>query len=160
MVDSKIVEEPLPDFQPMGEADVKFPRWANKFERMLVDSIDGDSVPIALINHERLLTQDICPPKVSIYRMKIQPTYSKLSVKRMRIDDKYMREYEYLDINMLYTGLMQCIKQATGILKFPKHTGHEMRMLVTLITLTGTDFTRHLPQVALLYLLYLLYLLS
>jgi hypothetical protein len=28
----------------MGEADVKFTRWADVYERILVDSIDGDSV--------------------------------------------------------------------------------------------------------------------
>lgn len=38
---------------PLGEADVKFVRYADLFQRLMVDSIDGDSIPIALVHHER-----------------------------------------------------------------------------------------------------------
>ena len=38
---------------PLGEADVKFVRYADMFEKLQVDSVDGDSIPIALLHMER-----------------------------------------------------------------------------------------------------------
>lgn len=43
----------LDGLPPLGEADVKFTRYADLYQRLMVDSIDGDSVPIALLHHER-----------------------------------------------------------------------------------------------------------
>jgi hypothetical protein len=40
------------------------------------------------------------------------------------------------------------VKQCSGRLALPTHQGHEMGMLVALIALTGTDFSRHLPQLS------------
>ena len=54
---SSSVRDEEMDMTPMGEADVKFVRYADIFGKLLVDSIDGDSVPIALVHHERLLGQ-------------------------------------------------------------------------------------------------------
>ena len=48
----------------LGEADVKFTRYADEYDDLLVDSIDGDSVPIALLHHELTLRKELCPPKV------------------------------------------------------------------------------------------------
>jgi hypothetical protein len=42
----------------------------------------------------------------------------------------------------------QAIKQCTGRVDMPTHRGHEMEMLVALIGLTGTDFSRNLPQLS------------
>lgn len=56
LASSSVREEEI-DLPAMGEADVKFVRYADMFGKLLVDSIDGDSVPIALVHHERLLNQ-------------------------------------------------------------------------------------------------------
>ena len=74
MVGGAVQREVLSDMLPKGEADVKFVRWADKFRRIVIDSIDGDTVPIALIHHERLLHADVIPPRVAVYRMKIKLT--------------------------------------------------------------------------------------
>jgi hypothetical protein len=43
----------LPDLPPMGEADIKFLRWAEHFGGdMVAFSIDGDFIPIALMQYE------------------------------------------------------------------------------------------------------------
>jgi hypothetical protein len=51
----------------LGEADVKFTRYADEYDHLLVDSIDGDSVPIALLHHELTLRKELCPPKVRFF---------------------------------------------------------------------------------------------
>lgn len=48
-----VKREELDGLPPLGEADVKFTRYADLYQRLMVDSIDGDSVPIALMHHER-----------------------------------------------------------------------------------------------------------
>lgn len=53
----------------LGEADVKFTRYADEYDHLLVDSIDGDSVPIALLHHELTLRKELCPPKVRFFCM-------------------------------------------------------------------------------------------
>lgn len=136
----KVVCEEITDLTSMGEADVKFTRWADQFGRLLVDSIDGDSVPIALMHYELKTTQSAEPPQVAIYRYKIRLDKEQ---KRQRY-----KEYEYLHIPQLYHGLQDCIRQALGKMVLHAHQGHEIRMLISLITLTGTDFSRHLPQVS------------
>lgn len=159
----------ISDMPALGEADVKFPRWAERYPKILIDSIDGDTIPIALLQHELLLQQEKCPPKVTVYRMKINLKGSKPTattektkpVKRKgtsqtdlttteegttKTPKRPPREYEYCDIHMLYQGLLQSISQSLGPIRSPSHSGHEMRMVTTLILLTGSDFTRQLPQ--------------
>ena len=58
------------------------------------------------------------------------------------------RRYEFLDITLLYEMLKDVVAQSVNRAVIPSHTGHEVRMLVCLIALTGTDFSRGLPQVS------------
>lgn len=125
---------------PMGEADVKFVRYADLFHKLLIDSIDGDTVPIALLHHEACLARGECPPKMSVYRMEI----------KTKSDDKKRkkgRTYEYLDIHSLYLALRTAVLQSCGRTLMPTHAGCEVRMLIALIALTGTDFSRNLPYI-------------
>jgi hypothetical protein len=151
--------EVMSDLPPLGEADVKFTRWADKYEKLLVDSIDGDSVPIALMHFERKLMQEVCPPKIAIYRYKVNIQAKQPAAKKAKTTadttgagtsaaKKKGKEYEYLDIHTLFLALQQGVKQTIGMLKLQQHEGHEIRMIIALITLTGTDFSRHLAQVS------------
>jgi hypothetical protein len=74
----------LTDLPPMGEADVKFLRWAQVFQGDIVAySVDGDFIPIALIHHERqlLVEKRQQPFRVALYRMKYKmPPVAKKSV--------------------------------------------------------------------------------
>jgi hypothetical protein len=133
----------------MGEADVKFTRYADRYGRLMVDSIDGDSIPIALMHLERELRTT--PPErvsqVSVYRLEL---HAPRGEKRPAGGEEKARRrtYEYVNINALYQALLQAIAQCVGRVTLPSHQGHEMAMLVGLIALTGTDFTRHLPQLS------------
>lgn len=120
----------------------------------MVDSIDGDSVPISLIHHEMRLSQGVCPPRVCIYRMEINPPASKRKRDEKKAASKPVRSYEYLDILPLYQALKTVVLQSIGRTHLPLHSGHEVRMLVSLVCLTGTDFSRGLPQVKLILIFY------
>jgi hypothetical protein len=152
---------------PLGEADVKFTRYTSLFPKLMVDSIDGDSVPIALMHLERSLrsTTPQRIPEISIYRMELRlvgTTRSTTVAGKKRNspeptsgepdEDKHSkrerRTYEFVHINPLYWGLKQAIAQSVGRVTIPTHQDHEMAMLVALIALTGTDFTRNLPQMS------------
>lgn len=58
------------------------------------------------------------------------------------------RTYEYVDIACLYAALRTAVLQSIGRTHLPLHAGHEVRMLTALVCLTGTDFSRGLPQVS------------
>ena len=145
----------LDDLEPLGEADVKFPRYADMHATLLVDSIDGDSVAIALRHHELCVRRGACPPRVSVYRLELKTPDAKADAKpdaegrkRKTPDAKPKRAprtYEYVDIPALYEGLLQAVAQSAGRVLLPSHRGHEMAMLLALVGLTGTDFSRGLP---------------
>lgn len=143
---SAIQQEPLPDLPPMGEADLKFTRHASRHGKLLVDSIDGDSIPIALMHYEQELRRATPPPLISVLRLELrlpgEPS------KRKSDGGRAPRTYEYVNIHALYTGLKDTIAQSTGRIRVPTHAGHEMAMLIALIALTGTDFSRNLPQMS------------
>lgn len=133
-----------------------------------MDSIDGDSIPIALLHHEMCLRRATPPPIVHVYRLELnrgKKTDSETApaVKRTADGDAKNaappkrayckgsnppRTYEYVNIHALYEGLKDVISQSVGRIVMPSHAGHEMAMLVSLITLTGTDFSRNLPQLS------------
>jgi len=141
----------LGDLEPLGEADVKFPRHADRHGALVVDSIDGDSVPIALRHHELCLRRGACPPRVCVYRMELKPPAPRPDPAQGKPAPKRKRApttYEYVHVQALYEGLLQATAQCAGRVLLPSHRGHEMAMLIALIGLTGTDFSRHLPQLS------------
>lgn len=143
----RVVCAPLEGLPALGEADVKFTRFADMFGRLVVDSIDGDSIPIALMHHERCLRRASPPPLVSIYRIELKTRDDK----KRAADGQGKpsgRAYEHVNVHALYEGLMQAVAQSNGRIRSMTHAGHEMAMLVALIALTGTDFSRNLPQLS------------
>jgi hypothetical protein len=114
----------------------------------MVDSIDGDSIPIALVHHEMCLRRATPPPMVSIYRLELKVGGG---TKRSSDGEKKKtgpRTYEYVNIHALYEGLKEVIAQSMGRLSLASHVGHEISMLTSLISMTGTDFSRNLPQMS------------
>ena len=156
---------------PLGEADVKFTRYADIYKDLLVDSVDGDSIPIALLHTEeavRDLTRGsmrpddlrAAPPRVCIYRIttRVHGEEARPSPpKRAKGDPSPQgeakpkiarRTFEYVSIPLLHTRLRDVVDQCLGRGRSASHEGHYMSMLVGLIGLTGTDFSRQMPQVS------------
>jgi len=69
---NQIQRRALEGFPPLGEADLKFVRHASMHGSLLVDSIDGDSIPIALMHHEAELRKGLPPPNVAVYRLELK----------------------------------------------------------------------------------------
>lgn len=167
--DGALITRELPHLCPLGEADIKFLRYADIYRDLLVDSVDGDSIPIALLHTEaamRDLTRgsmnpdDLrgAPPRVCIYRIttrvqgeddppaKRAKTEAKTETKT---DTKISRRtFEYVSIPLLHSKLRDVVMQCMGRVRPASHDGHLMSMLVGLIGLTGTDFSRQMPQVS------------
>lgn len=143
---NQILRRTVEGMPAMGEADLKFARHATHHGSLLVDSIDGDSIPIALMHHEAELRRGMPPPMVAVYRLELHVNTPVPGQKRSAAEAaRKARTYEYVNIHALYAGLKDVIAQSTGRVRIPTHAGHEINMLVSLIVLTGTDFTRKLP---------------
>ena len=166
-------ERVLEEFESLGEADVKFPRYTTMYPYLQVDSIDGDSVPIALLRVERLLREGEHPLgtfNISVRRMvsRIPETSAEKKARvaeagaadesrKRKVGDACSksqtprREYEFLNVLGLYGVLVQNV--LVPLRGPPNHgcrlsvKGHEMQVLVGAIGLTGTDFTRGVPHV-------------
>jgi hypothetical protein len=133
-IDGEVRREVMTELDALGEADVKFTRYV-KFGDLLIESIDGDTIPISLMYHERCLRYSGSAPRIFVRRLRI----------RTAEESKGAREYEIVSVTGLYEGLRDVVAQATGRVPLPAQVGFEGRMLVALIALTGTDFSRNLP---------------
>jgi hypothetical protein len=108
----------------IGEADIKFPYWMRRLQTpMLIEATDGDYIPIAL----GLKSVDIHHP---------------VAILKGRREDKP----EFIDIDTLHS----CLKTAFHRASRGKGSGHcwEIKLFITLLGLSGTDFTRNLPLVS------------
>jgi hypothetical protein len=152
--------ETMDGLSPLGEADVKFPRYAALYDKLQVDSVDGDSVPIALLQMERggggqisILRMETrtAPRTPPAARGEPRPKAragggSPPGEPKPKAERGPKRVYEYVHVRLIFDALRcyvvpQCLDRGA----LPSHAGHEIAMLVGLIGLTGTDFTRGLP---------------
>lgn len=191
----KVTHQYMSNIPPMGECDVKFTRWARMLGDLIAHSVDGDFLPIALMEHERLLNAGKSPPSIAIFRMEynMEKAESRAQVnsskpkKRDRegkqvslkaVGGKILvldsggervsvagsgaagpkvnasssthrrRSMEYVSIPLLFHVMEQAMIQSGGRSSIPEaHSSNLMRILASLIALTGTDFTRKLPQI-------------
>jgi hypothetical protein len=176
--DGQMQKRVLESLVPLGEADIKFSRYADLFRDLLVDSVDGDSIPIALIHHEKSMKEltngsmepsDLTgsPPQICIFRITTKVSDDSFKPARKKVKgangqtqaateaptavipaSKGKRTYEYVNIPLLYTCMRSVISQCFGRAQLTSHLDQYMLMLLSLIGLTGTDFTRSLPQVS------------
>lgn len=122
-------------YGPLGESDVKFSRYMEHFDDLLLDSIDGDYAPIAMLKYESLLKAGR-QINVSILRM-----VTTLPTDRKRDSEgKQRRQYEYLHVSELAEMLTT---RLNAIYSHPS----PLQLLSILIALTGTDFTKGLPRI-------------
>lgn len=107
-----------------GEADIKFIQWARQYYGMgfAAEAVDGDFIPIALISNL---------PMIYILRLECG-------------GDTDTRTYEWVDVDRVRIGMSQEMRH---LCSEPGPADWEMRCLISLIALTGTDFSRTLPTV-------------
>lgn len=172
-VTKKITHEYLTDIPPQGECDIKFTRWGAIYGDMVAHSVDGDFLPIALMEYERQIRENTGNTfKIALYRMQYnepKSAASKLPKKRdasggikqffacaatlpdtsVVVAKKKGRVMEYVNIPMLYNVLRGAMRQcAPSATSSPCHELHFMRIFACLIGMTGTDFTRTMPYLS------------
>ena len=108
----------------VGEADIKFPYWMKRLQTpMLIEATDGDYIPISL-------------------GLKALNIHHPVAILKGKREEKH----EFIDIDTLH----HCIKTAFFRASRGKGHGHcwEIKLFITLLGLSGTDFTRNLPLVS------------
>ena len=170
MVDGALQIRPPPDLAPLGEADIKFARYAEICRDLLVDSVDWDSIPIALIHQElafsdlpggTMRSEDLAgsPPRICIRRIttrwtrpgrpprKNQDGQGSIQASRPSVLHLRVRQHPApapVFLRLLYHALRDILLQCTG----PLPSKHYMCMLLGLIGLAGTNYTSNMPQVS------------
>jgi len=88
---NQIERKVLEGMPALGEADLKFARHANAYGSLMVDSIDGDSIPIALMFHEAELRNGMPPPNVAVYRLELKVSRQSFHAPSYRLADTRVR---------------------------------------------------------------------
>ena len=73
----KLMGEEMQGFDPIGESDLKFFRYADLFESLLVVSTDSDYIPITMIRLEQRANNNLKKPLVLLQRLKVQEIQQK-----------------------------------------------------------------------------------
>ena len=61
----------------MGENDIKFTRFSRMYGDSIIHSVDGDYLPIALMEHEKqvvLQGKNTDPTRIAVYRLEFNMT--------------------------------------------------------------------------------------
>jgi len=136
-------QEVMADMLPMGESDVKFMRYAEKFGDLAVESVDSDVVLIAML----YLQNTNFKHRIFVKRIKSPPIDETVCEKRKRTEGKPPGlEYETLCVNILLRMLHKACIEAVGreLVVAENHLTH---ILVCVMLLNGSDYSRGLPRV-------------
>lgn len=158
-------DEPRPrsGFTMLGESDVKFCAHLQPGKRMVIDSVDGDYVCIALLQIENALRAGTQPPQIAIRRLVITQPRARGSLAARSSG----RQYEFVHINRLLESLQRHILQPklsmfsvaasksvannlSEVASPPTCASPqliEMRIVAWLVSLVGCDFTEGLGGV-------------
>jgi hypothetical protein len=110
---------------PVGEADIKFAFWMRRLQcPMLIEATDGDYIPIAL-------GLKVCQVQAPVWILKSW---------------KADTGYEYIDVEGLHNFLCRKFQRASRGRQCCEWW--EIKLFITLLGLSGTDFTRNLPLVS------------
>jgi hypothetical protein len=164
------------DVPVMGECDVKFTRWIQRYGSCVLHSVDGDFIPIALLEYERQL-RDADTSKSENRSTKLGPAnvaninqnsanvanisqnsanVANIAIYRMECNisgqkrgaGSTARPMEYVNIKPLYETITQCLKKChMGQALPPNLSLHQVDLWAYLVGLTGTDFSRSIPNI-------------
>ena len=126
-----VMQMPQIETARRGECDIKAFSWSKAGETLLIESTDGDFIPIALVHVEDAERQGK-PVSVILHRMKTNVT----PAKRKR-DGGFKREYEYIGMQ----PILEWVRR-----QFPKAVS-PARAFASLVATTGCDFCMNLPQI-------------
>ena len=141
-VDADDQHEVLGDNTELGESDVKFMRYADQCDRLVVDSIDSDVVLIALLYVESGGRADVFVRRMAT-RAIDAPAEASRTGKRHKTP---ARKYELVHVRSLRGVLQGAVRQAVGP-SLVMQDAQVTAMLVVTMLLTGSDYCRKLPRI-------------
>lgn len=130
-----------------GECDVKAFVWSRLGMPLLIESTDGDFVPMSMLQLERHAAQEGCEtvPHVFLHRLK-----TNVSPAKRGTGGKPKREFEYVHVNSLYATLdseLQAHGQVAPLqLQGQGPRASTARLFALLVASTGCDFCLSLPN--------------
>lgn len=132
----------LDELKPIGEADLKFFRYADLFGNLLVMATDSDYLPIALIclhTQYSILER----PCIVLQRIRVSLPSDKKIVREN--GERAKRVTEFVHVNRVLDSLLELMGRKT---KSDEMKPHYIEILCSLIAIFGgTDFTRGMPRV-------------
>ena len=116
-------------FTGRGECDIKAYSWMPVSRCILMDSIDGDYLPLTLLQQERIGMCDAW----------LRRMVTNVGVKRTAGEAKEgrSREYEFVSVSMIYARLMEVM---------PSTKQSPIRQFCSLVAMCGCDFALSLPR--------------
>lgn len=154
----------LEDMQPMGESDVKFMRYAEKYGDIVVESVDSDVMLIAMLYVQKSNYKH----RIFVRRIKSAPIDETVEEKNANVEKRKRAaggaaggsagvaggakpprarlEYETLCINTLLRMLHNAAYEAIGR-EMVIAESHLTHILIVLMLLNGSDYSRGLPRV-------------
>lgn len=149
-------QDVLEDMQPMGESDVKFMRYAEKYGDIVVESVDSDVLLIAMLYVQKTNFKHT----VWVKRIKSAPIDETAEEKNAKVEKRKSAaggsgsanpprgrlEYETLCINTLLCMLHNSAYESIGR-ELVVSDIHLTNILVLIFLLNGSDFSRGLPRV-------------
>ena len=152
---SGITPLPLGDLAPMGESDVKYVRYVERYGNALVHAVDGDYLTIALLYYAKNGLRD--DNRIFLFRQLslLGGTHKEdmPSGKRKRADTTKPKAKPpkcWVDMQLLYLVIAQSVRQSgvSGLHPTtlePFGEGDWVNAAVMLMLCAGTDFSRSLP---------------
>lgn len=134
-----------------GECDIKAFSWMHMDRPLLIESTDGDFLPMALIQLEKSeqfgqdqmdLGQDWVPPTIFLHRMKTNIVTNKKRPAGSGSSKPTKREYEFVHVNRIRDTVQR------EMICLPADQRNMSAMLFgLLVAITGCDFALNLPGI-------------
>ena len=134
-----------------GECDVKAFAWSALGMPLLIESTDGDCVPMSLLHLERRALDDGSDhvPHIYLHRLK-----TNIGTAKRGSGGKAKREYEFVHVNVIYATLEKEMRAQGQVAPAPVLGAPESGPRITtaqlfalLVASTGCDFCLNLPGI-------------
>ena len=152
-----MIPTPVLGMHPMGESDVKFVRYVDRYGNGLIHAIDGDYMPIALMYYTQNVP-DRTKNRMHIYRqLAVQKSGSDSKKRKADSEDAFVgvgrsaTKMCWVDMQLIYYVINGAMRQSVSgdvlnpVTQMEYSDGDRIRAAVLLIILAGTDFSRNLP---------------
>ena len=135
-----MVPRRLDDLVPMGESDVKYVRYVERYGNALVHAVDGDYMAIALLYYAGAGVRD--DNRIFVFRQHSTLHAAEPPKKRKRGAGASPPKC-WVDMQLLFATIAECMRQSGASSELDERV--TVRAAVMLMLCAGTDFSRPMP---------------